>query len=50
MSKIYSLWQEVLAWLVAPVCAPNRLEKLSSTEWADLPIYHPTRDFGACGC
>ena len=50
MSKIYSLWQEVVAWLAAPVCAPEPLEKLSSAEWADLPTYHPLRDVGGYGC
>ena len=50
MSKIYSLWHEVLAWLAAPVGAPEQLENLSSAEWADLPTYHPLRDVGGCRC
>ena len=50
MSKIYSLWRDVMAWLAAPVCGPDPLAKLSSSDWADLPTYHPRRDVGACGC
>jgi hypothetical protein len=49
MSKIYSLWQDVVAWLAAPVCAPDPAQQLSSAEWADLPTYHPLRDAATGG-
>jgi hypothetical protein len=42
MSTIYNLLHRLIAWANTCSCVRDELPGLSSREWADLPVYHPT--------
>ncbi len=40
---LIGLLQQLIDWLNEEV-EPGPLRRLSTPEWADLPVYHPIRD------